>query len=209
MTDSLESQYRKFHAEILSPIAPRLESLIKDHLSSLTRIDRIYARAKSPERFLEKASKKNENGIPKYENPLRQIQDQLGARVIVFYKSDVDPASDLLKKYLIHIEEQLLVPENESSFGYFGKHFVFALPTEAIPKEIKPDVAPSFFELQIKTLFQHAWSEADHDLGYKPSETLNTDQKRKLAFTAAQAWGADMIFQELFEELVISLAKKD
>jgi len=53
----------------------------------------------------------------------------------------------------------------------------------------------------VKTLFQHAWSEAEHDLGYKPSGKLTSDQKRRLAFTAAQASGADLIFDEMFQEL--------
>ena len=51
---------------------------------------------------------------------------------------------------------------------------------------------PKFFELQIKTLFQHAWSEAEHDLGYKEDKHLNLDQKRRLAFTSAQAWGGPL-----------------
>ncbi|MNL70650.1 hypothetical protein D3C87_1956870 [compost metagenome] len=60
---------------------------------------------------------------------------------------------------------------------------------------------PEFFELQVKTLFQHAWSEAEHDLAYKPSEPLSTLQQRQIAFTAAQAWGADQIFEQLHTEL--------
>ena len=60
---------------------------------------------------------------------------------------------------------------------------------------------PGFFELQIKTLFQHAWAEADHDLGYKPGTVpLTSAQRRKIAFTSAQAWGADHMFDELFRE---------
>jgi putative GTP pyrophosphokinase len=42
---------------------------------------------------------------------------------------------------------------------------------------------------------------AEHDLGYKPGAVpLTPDEKRRLAFTAAQAWGADRIFDELFHE---------
>ncbi len=36
-------------------------------------------------------------------------------------------------------------------------------------------------------------------VGYKPgSQPLSSDQKRKMAFTSAQAWGADQIFEEMF-----------
>jgi ppGpp synthetase/RelA/SpoT-type nucleotidyltranferase len=64
------------------------------------------------------------------------------------------------------------------------------------------DMVPQFFELQIKTMFQHAWSEANHDLGYKPeSGELDPEHLRLLAFTSAQAWGADMVFNDLSVEL--------
>jgi putative GTP pyrophosphokinase len=67
--------------------------------------------------------------------------------------------------------------------------------------EIDENVVPKFFELQIKTLYQHAFSEASHDLAYKPNVELTRDQKRKVAYTSAQSWGADMVFSELFKEL--------
>jgi hypothetical protein len=36
-------------------------------------------------------------------------------------------------------------------------------------------------------------------LGYKPgSMPLSAEDKRKLAYTSAQAWGADHMFDELF-----------
>jgi ppGpp synthetase/RelA/SpoT-type nucleotidyltranferase len=55
-----------------------------------------------------------------------------------------------------------------------------------------------FFELQIKTLFQHAWSESEHDLNYKSEEELSFEDKQFIAFSSAQAWGADKIFNDLF-----------
>jgi putative GTP pyrophosphokinase len=56
---------------------------------------------------------------------------------------------------------------------------------------------PPFFELQMKPLFQHAWAEANHNLLYNPTFDFSADQKRKIAFIAAQSWGADMFIEEL------------
>jgi len=35
---------------------------------------------------------------------------------------------------------------------------------------------------------------------YKPTEEVSSDEKRRLAFTVAQAWGAGQIFDELYRE---------
>jgi ppGpp synthetase/RelA/SpoT-type nucleotidyltranferase len=96
-----------------------------------------------------------------------------------------------------------MVPDSESEFGYIGKHYILAVPDDVYPDdEGEAKLIPKFFELQIKTLFQHAWSEANHDIAYKPVTTLTSLQKRQLAFTAAQAWGADQIFETLSRELL-------
>jgi ppGpp synthetase/RelA/SpoT-type nucleotidyltranferase len=87
-------------------------------------------------------------------------------------------------------------PESDSEFGYVGEHFILKTPDDVIDEGAE-DFVPEFFELQLKTLFQHAWSEAHHDLGYKSPRALSSLEKGKIAFTAAQAWGADRIFDEL------------
>ena len=55
--------------------------------------------------------------------------------------------------------------------------------------------------MQIRTHFQHAWSEADHDLCYKANYKLSPAQLHQCAFTAAQAWGADRVLTELGAEI--------
>ena len=164
------------------------------------RIDRVTARAKDVGRFVKKADTRVDGKL-KYVEPLSQIQDQIGARIVVFYQSDVERIDAQVKKYFRAIEFQKMVPETESEFGYFGHHLVLVLPSDVIETDMDRTLIPDFFELQIKTLFQHAWSEADHDLGYKPGDKpLVSEQKRLVAFTSAQAWGADHIFDRLFRE---------
>jgi putative GTP pyrophosphokinase len=194
---TLEQSYADRHGKALKPAAQELQILLTDYLAGLPRIDRINARAKSVERFLKKAATTVDGG-QKYSDPLSQIQDQIGARVVTFYLADVEAVAEKIRKYLNPIEIQTLVPDSESEFGYCGKHFILLLPSDISAKIADADsLLPPFFELQVKTLFQHAWAEANHDLLYKPTFDLSSEEKRKVAFTAAQSWGADMIFEEL------------
>ncbi len=102
-----------------------------------------------------------------------------------------------MRDNLRFVEEKALEPEKESEFGYFGKHFILFIPSDVLPKDSDSRDMPTFFELQIKTLFQHAWAEANHDLFYKPNRTIPPEDKRRFAFAAAQSWGADLMFDDL------------
>ena len=79
------------------------------------------------------------------------------------------------------MERQNVVPDSENKFGYEGKALRFILPHAVLPSMNGGDF-PVFFELQITTLFQHAWSEAEHDLMYKPVTEMSFEEKRKIAF---------------------------
>lgn len=197
---TLEEEYAARFEKVLQPLSAALEDHLRELLQGIERIDRIQARPKSVKRFLGKASK-TDGDKQRYSDPLHEIQDQIGARVICFYLDDVDHISARLEIYLKNVEKRRVVPENDSEFGYFGKHYVQFIPSDLIDISWDKNLIPEFFELQIKTLFQHAWSEADHDLGYKPGlRELSSDQRRKIAFTSAQAWGADQLFNQLFIE---------
>lgn len=200
MHEKLAARYAARHDQVLVRLAESLRELLVEYLRDEPRIDRITVRAKGVDRFLQKAGALN-GEQPKYSEPLAQIQDQIGARVVVFYQQDVKRVDQVIKTYFRAIEFGNVVPDSESEFGYFGHHSILVLPSDVIEQDMDRDMVPRFFEMQIKTLFQHAWSEADHDLGYKPGDTqLTSDQKRRIAFTSAQAWGADRMFDELFGE---------
>ncbi|MDH2385475.1 hypothetical protein [Bradyrhizobium sp. CER78] len=194
----LEKEYGDRYENALKPAANALRGHLADLLKEEPRIDRVTARAKDPASFLKKAGALLD-GKSKYSEPLAQIQDQIGARIITFFRTDVERLDGIIKSYFKTIEFRDRIPESEWEFGYFGRHYVLVLPSDVKGNSIDKSKLPEFFELQIKTLFQHAWSEAEHDLGYKPGSTpLSADDKRKLAYTSAQAWGADHMFDELF-----------
>lgn len=196
---TVEADYRARYDNTLFPIAAKLEALLQEILSGQPRIDRISTRPKSVDRFVGKANALTKEGKAKYSDPLHQIQDQIGARIITFYKDDVHRISDEVQRYFHAIESKDMLPENEWEFGYFGNHHVLMLLPDLVDPAFDNNLVPCCFELQIKTLFQHAWSEANHDLGYKPGQQpLESDELRQLAFTSAQAWGADRVFNDLF-----------
>ncbi|WP_298744134.1 GTP pyrophosphokinase family protein [uncultured Brevundimonas sp.] len=201
MTDVKETYARRYE-DVLTPLAMNLESYLRDIFGGVARIDRISARPKSIDRFVAKAAAKLDDGSEKYREPLEQIQDQVGARVVVLFKQDVETAAKLAAAHFRYVEDRDIEPEAVYEFSYFGRHFVSLIPDDVLDDAWDKTLIPGFFELQIKTVFQHAWSEASHDVGYKPLlGELSRDDKRALAFASAQAWGADKAFADIFEQL--------
>lgn len=142
-------------------------------------------------------------GTLKYENPFVDIQDIIRARIVVYYLSDVEKIAKRIKDSLGGIEDNDFVNfDDYQKFGYQGRHLIVNINKALIPDELGLNkyLIPSFFELQIKTLFQHAWSQAEHDLRYKEDEShpLTFEEKRMLAFAAAQAWGTDKVFDSIY-----------
>ncbi len=188
---------------ILVETAEKLQNFLRDLVKNITRIDSVTARAKTPDRYFDKALKTDKEGNAKYSNPRYGIQDQIGARINVLYLSDVERIRLHISQFLRYIEEAPKQPDNDAEFGYVGYHFIMKMPDDVISDDHE-EAVPEFFELQIKTLFQHAWSETHHDLGYKAPRPLTSDERRHIAFTAAQAWGADKIFEEIASKVILN-----
>jgi ppGpp synthetase/RelA/SpoT-type nucleotidyltranferase len=195
MCEVLKAQYSARYENYLVPIAASLQDYLIENIKT-EHIDSIRTRAKAIDSFVNKACK-IVDGEQKYTDPLRQINDQIGGRIIVFYKHDVNLVINQLHRYFRQIEQSSVVPERFNSFGYESVHFLFYIPDDVIPHDFDRAGIPSFFELQVATLFQHAWAEANHNLAYKPQEELTEEEQRKIAFAAAQAWGADFLFDQI------------
>ena len=198
----MRSDYSQIQADIqsindtLEIIAKKIEENLIDYFKDTHHIDRISCRVKTEESFLGKALKE-ENGVLKYLQPLKEIQDMIGARIVIYYKSDLEAVKKIIEQFFYSVEETKYVPDDVTKFGYEGFHYICFIPSPIFSAHKTNPLIPDFFELQIKTLYQHAWSQANHGLGYKPGSVMTYEEERKLAFLAAQSWGADQILHEL------------
>lgn len=181
----MSSEFQKQIWEEYSKLRPNLEKVMTELecyllevFGDLHRIDSIRVRVKEVESFVKKTIKfDEETGELKYKNPLREIQDQIGARIVTFYKSDIERIRTIALDNFREVEDQRKIPDDVWKFGYEARHLLCLFPP-GIQNQYKPHI--EFFELQLCTLFQHAWSQANHDLTYKPADELKNDIEGKL-----------------------------
>lgn len=127
--DALDEYRRRYEAH-LNLIARKLRDHVAEQLQSQAHVDAITGRAKDPSSFAAKAALVNEDGSRKYSNPLTDIQDQLGVRVVVLYSQDVSMIVGEIKRYFRGIEDRPRVPESQWEFGYFGHHMISPVPRD-------------------------------------------------------------------------------
>ena len=195
--ETIKSDFLSINAT-LKDIAVKIEENLTEMFSGFEHIDKIGCRIKGENSFLDKTLKEDK-GVLKYKTPLKEIQDIIGARVVVYYKSDVEKAIEQITKFYRFVEQKSIIPDDVTKFGYEGQHFICFIPSTIYASHKTNLLIPDFFELQIKTLYQHAWSQSEHGLGYKPGSKLTYDEERKLAFIAAQSWGADRMLMDLLK----------
>lgn len=201
----IKQHYRYIKTE-LQNLTLDLESDLRNliRVKNIENIDFIKYRVKEEKSFVDKALKINNERELLYPKPFFDIQDLIGIRIIVYYLSDVDRVFEILRNSLYRsIEITHHKPARVEDFKYEGKHYIVNIPLPLMKKyAIEGKIFPQVFELQILTLFQHAWATGEHDLTYKPEFSPTLDNKRYLAFVGAQSWGADRIFDEVYNQLL-------
>jgi ppGpp synthetase/RelA/SpoT-type nucleotidyltranferase len=187
---------------LLQLLADTLETYTKQLLSGLEHIDRVYFRAKDAESFAKKAISTDESGRRKYEFPLEDIEDQVAGRVLLFFRRDIEVVGNVLLGAFNRAEQVRKAPKQHDAFAYESEHFVFIIPPHVVPGGwAELEGRPTTFEMQVRTLFMHAWAEPEHDISYKAKVALTHEEKRKLAWAASSAWGGDAIFEQVLDSI--------
>jgi ppGpp synthetase/RelA/SpoT-type nucleotidyltranferase len=162
----------------------------------------IDCRAKDVESFDKKCTKKNQDGTPKYTDPLRQITDLAGVRVIVFLLRDLDRVTEFVEAHLDVREKKNIGEErfDQGAFGYQSIHYLVALPQKRLDLPDFAKYRDLICEIQIRTVLQHAWAEMEHDVQYKTDSELPKVIRKKFLSLAGLLEIADREFQGIQEE---------
>ena len=128
----------------------------------------ITGRTKSVASFAEKSTR-SVDGIRLYTDPLREIGDQLGVRVITYVRDDVAAVAELLADQVVVADDRDLGRETASQgrFGYASRHLQFSLDAAREGNPAYAHLAGRNVQVQIRTVLQHAWAEFEHDIRYK------------------------------------------
>ena len=176
----------------------KMEHLIEELVSSNDiHVHSITSRVKEKNSFLKKCE------LKQYQH-MEEITDIVGVRIITPILEDVDKVCELIKKEFT-IDDgnsgDKLAALKSNEMGYLSVHYIAQLGSsrENLPEYCQ--YKSIVFEIQVRTLLQHAWAEITHDSSYKFSGTLPSEIDRHFHLAAGTLELIDREFQRLSDEL--------
>jgi putative GTP pyrophosphokinase len=173
--------YRERHPALVAATAEFGESIraIIDEagINYLT----VESRAKSVASFATKARRLRDRRPDA--DPLAEITDQVGVRVITYVQSDILAVAELLGEQFTILEDKDLgqLTASEGRFGYSSRHLLVSKDEG----EHAAYDAERCASVQLRTVLQHAWAEFEHDIRYKgtipPEQVPDLDRRFTLA----------------------------
>ena len=201
MDDKLKSAERWYdnNVEIYSKFSSEVAQIIEKILKSKNiPYHSITYRVKDRESYLNKC-KKN-----KYLNPVEDIMDVSGIRIITYTNNDVKKICEIIEKEFeidSNNSGNKMDKMDENMVGYLSVHYIAKLNnirTKLTENSIYRDCK---CEIQIRTLLQHAWAEIEHDKNYKFSGVLPKDIRRRFYLVSGVLEMMDREFDVLSEEI--------
>lgn len=180
--------------------ARKLQELISEFLQ-LHGIDyhAMECRAKSQESFFEKIQRPGK----RYKDPLKELPDLAGLRIIAYYPDDIVRIREILREEFSIDPLQSADKAAElaaDQFGYLSVHEVVTLTSKRRAMTEWARYEALHAEIQIRTVLQHAWASISHKLQYKHEADIPRPLRRKLLRLSGLLELADEQFSELRRE---------
>jgi putative GTP pyrophosphokinase len=197
MKKDLISEF-KDNQDLFDSFKDRISNLLEDLLFGAKIIThQINSRTKTSDSLSNKITKKD-----KYTD-LADITDIVGIRVITYLDSDVDRVENLIRKEF-EIDKKNSIDKRilqSNEFGYRSLHLVASIDSSRLKLTEYQRYNGLKFEIQIRSILQHAWAEIEHDLGYKGKSSIPDSYIRSFNRLSALLESADIEFDRLKKEL--------
>ena len=198
------NEYLKVHP-FWSDVAAAVGRVIDQALKSRDiQVHSVQFRAKEAASFGHKASKPSDDdpNRPKYPDPLQDITDLSGTRVITYFPRTVKAIDQMLREEfdILEVIDKSRDLVEEERFGYQSIHYLVRLsrPRSALPEYRR--FSEAITEVQVRTILQHAWAEIEHDIQYKSSAAIPREIRRRFMALARTPELADREFQSIQDE---------
>ncbi len=197
-----EVEYKKVRPHY-KHLAEEVERIVKTSLRQI-KVYEIQSRAKDISNFVKKAckTKKENEFLPKYETPLKEISDMAGVRVIAYFPKTLKSIEKQIYGYLDVLERVDIGEERfkQGELAYQSIHFLVKLPESRKGLPENDDISDLVCEIQIRTILQHAWAEMEHDIQYKSTKEIPDGIRRRFLALAGMIEIADREFQAIQDE---------
>ena len=191
--DSLEAIAKELRARILA--------------DSRIHLHDVRPRVKKRDSLLKKLRK----------DPFREVEDILGLRVITYFRDDAIWVEQVVRG-MLKVREGTYSNKadnlHDREFGYRSIQFIATVPPggygttweDDLRNAIaSPEMSPEIVEIQIRSVLEHGWAEAEHGLyanRHEP-EPERRSVRRRFALTAALVEAADEQLEMLRDELAL------
>ncbi len=134
-------------------------------------------------------------------NRIEDIDDLVGIRLILLFRTDLSRVADLLAKtFDVVTSEDTSSRLAENQFGYQSHHYVLRLPSSWSQVPIFGGLEHLRAEVQVRTLAQHIWAVASHKLQYKHEATVPVPLRRSINRVSALLETVDLEFERLLSD---------
>lgn len=203
MGDRLETIIGEYHQNI--EIYKKLKTDVDDIISTLIEVHNIKISTMNLRIKTEEALRKKVIYKDKYTH-LEDITDILGCRIITLFEKDVDSIFQLIDNTFEIVEivdKRKKSRTNRIEFGYSSLHLVVKFTDSRCQLVEYQKYQDILFEIQLRTVLQHAWAEVEHGLGYKSYYEPPMETKRKLSRLAATLELLDEEFEEIRYDIAL------
>lgn len=163
----------KHDEPILRNLGEKVVSFLQDALYQKEMHPEVSFRTKEIQSIIKKIKRKSQQKQYTYND----LRDKLGVRIICPFLSDLEVVDEIIKSsFIIRKVEKKRENIDFNRLDYQSNHYDVSINSEYIDFNNDAFV----FEIQVRTLNQHAWANSAHILYYKQDIELPDEMKHRI-----------------------------